>query len=399
MSIIEITGLKKTYGKKEAAFQALKGVNLNIEQGESIAIIGKSGSGKSTLMHLIALLDAPTEGTIKINGTDAHTLKSKDLNKLRNQTFGFIFQQFFMNGNDSVLNNVTLPLKIGMVPIKQRHIMAHEALEAVHLNEKAKNKAINLSGGQKQRVCIARAIVNNPSIIFADEPTGNLDSETSEIIENLLFGLHKDKGNTLIVVTHDPDLAKKCDRQVLVKDGLIVKEFSAANPATEIELSGHYLTDEQLAEYRANPATFVLAKPVPNSSAPAATKPVAEIVTPATKVEPVAEVATEPVDAEPVAPVATMPTVDEVTQLAPAVAVPAAEPAPVATVPVETVAAPVEPVATVPVAEPVPVATVPTPVEPVATVPAETVPAAEPVVPVETVPAETAPVEEDPFQF
>jgi putative ABC transport system ATP-binding protein len=223
MSIIKIRGLKKTYGKKESAFEALKGVDLDIEKGESVAIVGKSGSGKSTLMHLIALLDEPSEGTIEIAGKDAHKLKAKDLNNLRNETFGFVFQQFFMNGNDSVLNNVILPLKIGKVSGAERKKLAHSALQSVQLDEKAKNKAINLSGGQKQRVCIARAIVNNPSIIFADEPTGNLDSETSELIENLLFGLHKEKGITLIIVTHDPDLAAKCDRQILIKDGLIIR--------------------------------------------------------------------------------------------------------------------------------------------------------------------------------
>jgi putative ABC transport system ATP-binding protein len=221
-NVIEVSGLRKAYGKKEDVFEALRGVDLSIQQGESVAIVGKSGSGKSTLMHLLALLDRPTSGTIKVNGIDTATLKNRELNKLRNQTFGFVFQQFFMNANNSVLDNVLLPLKIAKVGGRQRKTQALEAIQAVELESKIKNKAKNLSGGQKQRVCIARAIVNKPQIIFADEPTGNLDSETSELIENLLFDLHKSQGITLIIVTHDPDLAAKCDRQIVIKDGVIV---------------------------------------------------------------------------------------------------------------------------------------------------------------------------------
>jgi putative ABC transport system ATP-binding protein len=222
MKVIETKGLRKTYGKRDSAFEALKGVDVSIDKGESVAIVGKSGSGKSTLMHLLALLDAPTEGNIIVEGIDAHSLKNSELNKLRNDTFGFIFQQFFMNANESVLNNVMLPLKIAKISGSQRKELAKHALESVQLTEKATNKAKNLSGGQKQRVCIARAIVNNPSIIFADEPTGNLDSHTSEIIENLLFNLHKEKGITLIIVTHDADLAARCDRQITIKDGEVL---------------------------------------------------------------------------------------------------------------------------------------------------------------------------------
>ncbi|MDR1448249.1 MAG: ABC transporter ATP-binding protein [Candidatus Ancillula sp.] len=221
-TIISTHGLRKVYGKAESTFEALKGIDIAIQQGESVAIVGKSGSGKSTLMHLLALLDSPTTGEIFIGGQNASKLKKQELNKLRNQTFGFVFQQFFMNANDSVLNNVLLPLKINWTKRSTRAKAALEALKAVQLEEKIKNKALNLSGGQKQRVCIARAIVNNPSIIFADEPTGNLDSETSELIENLLFGLHKEKNITLIVVTHDPELAQKCDRQIVIKDGKVV---------------------------------------------------------------------------------------------------------------------------------------------------------------------------------
>jgi putative ABC transport system ATP-binding protein len=219
---IDVKNLTKTYGKKSAAFKALDNINLQIFQGESVAIVGKSGSGKSTLMHLLALLDKPTSGEIKILGINANKLKGKKLNQLRNKHFGFVFQQFFMNPKDTVLENVLLPLKIGKISRFKRKKLALKALETVDLKNKAKNKATNLSGGQKQRVCIARAIVNNPKIIFADEPTGNLDSKTGQKIIDLLFGLNK-KGATLIIVTHDDDLAKLCDRQIRITDGVLQK--------------------------------------------------------------------------------------------------------------------------------------------------------------------------------
>ena len=197
-------------------------VDLKVEKGESVAIIGKSGSGKSTFMHILALLDQPTSGDIYLNGKNVTSIRKKVLNKTRNEEFGFVFQQFFMNAKDTVLNNVLLPLKIGGIAGSKRKKMALDALKAVGLEDKVQNKANNLSGGQKQRVCIARALVNNPQIIFADEPTGNLDSATGKKIEELLFDLNKNKGITLIIVTHDPDLAARCDRQVHVRDGLIV---------------------------------------------------------------------------------------------------------------------------------------------------------------------------------
>ncbi len=225
--------LRKVYGKRDARFEALKGIDLDIYEGESVAIIGKSGSGKSTLMHLLALLDKPSEGTIKLSGKNTSKLHAKKLNELRNKEFGFVFQSFFMNSNDSVLNNVILPLKINGVGFRERRRRALEALRIVELDDKAKNKANDLSGGQKQRVCIARAIVNNPKIIFADEPTGNLDSATGERIEKLLFGLNKQKGITLIIVTHDQDLADKCDRQIHIADGKIFSE----NDREDIDLA------------------------------------------------------------------------------------------------------------------------------------------------------------------
>lgn len=223
-NLIEAKNLVKVYRDGNTYFKALNNVSFEIEKGESVAIIGKSGSGKSTLMHLLAALDKPNEGKILINGQNIAKMKKRDLNKLRNRTFGFVFQQFFMNPKDTVLQNVILPLKIGGVSSRKRKDIALKALEAVELTDKAKNKASNLSGGQKQRVCVARAIANSPEIIFADEPTGNLDSKTSKKIEDLLFGLNKDNGITLIIVTHDEALAQKCDRQIRIQDGQIISK-------------------------------------------------------------------------------------------------------------------------------------------------------------------------------
>jgi putative ABC transport system ATP-binding protein len=213
--VLQTKKLSKVYGKKESKFTALK--------GESVAIVGKSGSGKSTLMHLLALLDEPTAGSVVVDGVDAHYLSEKKLDMLRNKSFGFVFQQFFLNGNQSVLENVVLPLRIARVGRKEAHKRGIEALKAVELEDKAMSKALNLSGGQKQRACIARALINNPSVIFADEPTGNLDSATGSKIEELLFKLNHDQNITLIIVTHDPDLARSCDRRIHIKDGQLVQ--------------------------------------------------------------------------------------------------------------------------------------------------------------------------------
>jgi len=226
-SLLSTRNLKKVYGKRENKFVALRGLDLEIEAGESVAIVGKSGSGKSTLMHLLALLDKPTSGEITLNGRNTSKLKNRKLNRLRNKEFGFVFQSFFMNANDSVLNNVILPLKIAGISRRERKRRAMDALKIVELDDKAKNRAKDLSGGQKQRVCIARAIVNNPKVIFADEPTGNLDSGTGEKIEKLLFSLNKEKGITLIIVTHDEELAAKCKRQIHIADGQIVADTKA----------------------------------------------------------------------------------------------------------------------------------------------------------------------------
>ncbi len=221
-TVLSTRGLRKTYGKRDSKFDALRGIAIDIHQGESVAIIGKSGSGKSTLMHLLALLDKPSRGEITLHNHPTANLKARQLNTIRNKEFGFVFQSFFMNSNDTVLNNVILPLKIAGVGYRERRRRAISALKTVGLDDKRNNKANDLSGGQKQRVCIARAIVNDPKILFADEPTGNLDSATGEKIIDLLFRLNQEKGITLIIVTHDHELAAKCDRQINIKDGRIV---------------------------------------------------------------------------------------------------------------------------------------------------------------------------------
>jgi putative ABC transport system ATP-binding protein len=216
--------LVKTYGKKDSLFTALNGVDLDIKRGESVALIGKSGSGKSTLMHLLALLDSPTSGEITVDGQASSSLARRQKDLLRNKQFGFVFQQFFLNANNSVLDNVILPLKIAGVGRRERNRRGMKALEDVELADKANNRANDLSGGQKQRVVIARALINDPTVIFADEPTGNLDSVTGKKIEDMLFSLNKSKNITLIIVTHDPDLAVRCDRQIRIKDGRIEGE-------------------------------------------------------------------------------------------------------------------------------------------------------------------------------
>ena len=220
--IIAARGVTKTYGKGESFFTALDKVSFSVKQGETIAIVGKSGSGKSTLMHLLALMDKPTSGAVAIEGNDAGELGGKKLDRLRNRTFGFVFQQFFLNGNVSTLENVILPLKIAGVGARERKRRGMEVLADVELADKAKSKANDLSGGQKQRAVIARALINQPRIIFADEPTGNLDSTTGRRVEDILFGLNKDHGLTLIIVTHDEELASRCQRQLVLKDGRLI---------------------------------------------------------------------------------------------------------------------------------------------------------------------------------
>lgn len=223
-ALIEARNISKSYGSGQARFDALTDVSLDVREGESLAIIGKSGSGKSTLMHVLALLDTPDGGSLALAGVDTRTMRGRRLNRARNRTFGFVFQQFFLTANQTVLENVILPLKIAGVRRSERRRRGMAALEQLDLADKAKNRATALSGGQKQRAVIARALVNNPRVIFADEPTGNLDSTTGAVVEDILFTLNREHGITLIFVTHDDDLAARCDRRIRIRDGRIVSD-------------------------------------------------------------------------------------------------------------------------------------------------------------------------------
>ena len=222
--MLEAINLSKTYSSDGVDFEALKSVDLRIETGDCVAIVGKSGSGKSTLMHLLACLDGPTAGRVHIDGGDTSALTEKQKNILRNEKFGFVFQQFFLNGRETVFENVVLPMRIRGATASQISADATVALDAVGLGEKSLKKAKDLSGGEKQRVCIARALVGKPQVIFADEPTGNLDSTTGAAVENMLFDLNRDKGITLVIVTHDDELARRCGRVIEMKDGQIMSE-------------------------------------------------------------------------------------------------------------------------------------------------------------------------------
>lgn len=219
--MIEVKNVTKVYGKKDNAFTALNDVSFTIEDGASVAILGKSGSGKSTLMHVMSGLDRPESGEIIIDGKNILKLNQKDVDKFRSQSMSFIFQSFFVQANESCYDNVSLPLEIADVAISRRNRKIESALSAVQLLDKKKSKAKELSGGQKQRLAVARAIVNNPTILFADEPTGNLDSVTGGVIENLLFAYNRKFKVTLVIVTHDPDLADRCDVQIHIIDGKI----------------------------------------------------------------------------------------------------------------------------------------------------------------------------------
>jgi putative ABC transport system ATP-binding protein len=234
--VLEAQSIQKSYGRGDSRFDALKGVSLQIARGESLAIIGKSGSGKSTLMHILALLDAPDAGTLAISGVDSASLSQADIHRLRNRDFGFVFQQFFLVPDATVLENVVLPLKIAGVGTRERTERGMAALRALELDDKAKNRATALSGGQKQRAVIARALVNNPTVIFADEPTGNLDTVTGGLVEDILFDLNRTQGITLVIVTHDEELAARCDRQIHLRDGLEVDAPELAL-ATAVEAS------------------------------------------------------------------------------------------------------------------------------------------------------------------
>lgn len=219
--MIEVQNVTKQYGKKKNVFIALDDVTCTIPDGEITAIIGKSGSGKSTLMHVMSGLDHATGGSVRINGENISTMKARAVDEFRAHEMSFVFQSFFVQGNETCYENVSLPLETAGVSRSKRRAMIEAALHAVGLEEKKQTKAKDLSGGQKQRLAIARAIVGHPKILFADEPTGNLDSTTGAMIEKLLFGYARKSHATLIIVTHDTDLAMKCDRQIYVSDGRI----------------------------------------------------------------------------------------------------------------------------------------------------------------------------------
>jgi len=221
--VIDAEGITKVYKMGEIEVHALRGVSLQVERGEVISIMGPSGSGKSTLMNLLGALDRPTDGTYHLNGELVSELSDDELAVIRNREVGFVFQTFNLLGRHTALANVELPLRYAGVTNGKRK-RATEALEAVGLGDRIKHRPNELSGGQQQRVAIARALVNQPAIILADEPTGNLDTKSGSEILDILLDLNKEQGTTLIFVTHDAEIASRTQRRVRLLDGLIVNE-------------------------------------------------------------------------------------------------------------------------------------------------------------------------------
>mgnify|MGYP001617928486 CR=1 FL=1 len=222
MNVIELESIRKVYGIGESEFEALKDLNLNVKEGEFIAILGPSGSGKSTVMNIIGTLDVPTKGKVLLENSDISKANENKLAEIRGKKIGFVFQQFNLIPTLSAVENVALPLLFQNVPSARALKKAQEMLEDVGLGKRLRNKPSQLSGGEQQRVAIARALVNDPKIILADEPTGNLDSKTSIEIMNLLKSLNK-KGKTIILITHNKALAKYASKTVNIVDGRIKK--------------------------------------------------------------------------------------------------------------------------------------------------------------------------------
>jgi putative ABC transport system ATP-binding protein len=227
MDMITTRDLWKTYVMGDEEIHALRGFSVNIERGEYVAIMGPSGSGKSTLMNLIGCLDTPTKGSYLLNGKEVASMNDDDLARIRNEEIGFVFQTFNLLPRATALHNVELPLVYAGVSSKDRHTRAMQALEKVELTSRSTHRPNELSGGQRQRVAIARALVNNPSILLADEPTGNLDSKTGEEIMQVFKRLHEG-GDTIIIVTHEADIAAHAHRVIYVRDGQVEKDVKQA---------------------------------------------------------------------------------------------------------------------------------------------------------------------------